>query len=140
MASLDEIRDTFELLDDWEARYRYVIELGRALPHLPEDAKRPENIVHGCQSQVWIRHRQEGTRLIFELDSDAQIVRGLIAIVLAALNGKTAKELLAFDIDALFDALELNRHLSPTRGNGLAAMVARIRRVAAEADATRLQH
>jgi cysteine desulfuration protein SufE len=140
MASLDEIRDTFELLDDWEARYRYVIELGRALPHLSDDAKRPENIVHGCQSQVWIRHHLDDERLVLELDSDAQIVRGLIAIVLAALNRKTPKELLAFDIDGLFDALELKRHLSPTRGNGLSAMVARIRRIASEVAGTPVVH
>ena len=140
MASLEEIRDTFELLDDWEARYRYVIELGRALPHLPDDAKVPTNIVHGCQSQVWVRHRMVDGRLVLELDSDAQIVRGLIAIVLAALNDKTPKDLLAFDIDALFDALELKRHLSPTRGNGLSAMVARIRRIASEANGTRVTH
>ena len=140
MASLEEIRDTFELLDDWEARYRYVIELGRALPHLPDDAKRPENLVHGCQSQVWIRHRIDDGRLVLELDSDAQIVRGLIAIVLAALNDKRPEELLAFDIDGLFDALDLKRHLSPSRGNGLLAMVARIRRIAAEERAARTAH
>jgi len=140
MASLDEIRDTFDLLDDWEARYRYVIELGRALPHLPEDAKTPENIVHGCQSRVWIRHRREGARLVFELDSDALIVRGLIAIVLAALDRKTPEELLAFDIDGLFEVLALKRHLSPMRGNGLSAMVARIRRIATDASPARVTH
>jgi cysteine desulfuration protein SufE len=135
MAGLDEIRETFALLDDWEARYRYVIELGRALPTLPDDAKTPANIVHGCQSQVWIRHHRDGARLVFELDSDALIVRGLIAIVLAALNGKTPAEVLAFDIDRLFADLELKRHLSPTRGNGLSAMVGRIRGIAAGTDA-----
>jgi cysteine desulfuration protein SufE len=129
-ATLEEIRETFGLLDDWEDRYRYLIELGRSLPVLPPDARVPENIVHGCQSQVWIRWRREGERLVFELDSDALIVRGLIAVVLAALNGKKPTELLAVDVEALFEELSLRRHLSQARGNGLAAMVERIRRTA----------
>jgi cysteine desulfuration protein SufE len=131
--ALSEIRETFALLDDWEDRYRYVIELGRSLPVLPSEARVPENIVHGCQSQVWIRHRFHDGRLVFELDSDALIVRGLIAIVLAALDDKTPEALLAVDIDALFEELALKRHLSPSRGNGLTAMVERIRRTASEA-------
>jgi cysteine desulfuration protein SufE len=129
-ATLDEIRETFALLDDWEDRYRYLIELGKALPVLPADARIPENIVYGCQSQVWIRHHREDGRLVFELDSDALIVRGLIAVVLAALDNRTPADLLAVDVEALFDELALERHLSPARGNGLAAMVERIRSTA----------
>jgi cysteine desulfuration protein SufE len=132
-APLPEIRETFALLDDWEDRYRYVIELGKSLPVMPDDGRVPENIVHGCQSQVWIRHHVRDGRLVFELDSDALIVRGLIAIVLAALDDKTPEELLAVDVDALFDELALKRHLSPSRGNGLSAMVERIRRTALQA-------
>jgi cysteine desulfuration protein SufE len=130
---LSEIRETFALLDDWEDRYRYVIELGKSLPVMPDDGRVPENIVHGCQSQVWIRHHVRDGRLVFALDSDALIVRGLIAIVLAALDDKTPEELLAVDVDALFDELALKRHLSPSRGNGLSAMVERIRRTALQA-------
>jgi len=131
-ASLEEICETFALLDDWEDRYRYLIELGRALPDMPLEAKIPENIVHGCQSLVWIRYRLEHGRLVLELDSDALIVRGLIVIVLAAFNGLTPAQIMRYDIDALFEQLALKRHLSPTRGNGLAAMVARIQKVASQ--------
>jgi len=89
------------------------------------------NIVRGCQSQVWIDHRLDEGRLYFTIDSDALIVRGLIAIVLAAFEGRTPSEILAYDIDGLFRDLDLLRHLSPTRGNGLAALVKRIRDIAA---------
>jgi len=130
---LTEIRETFAMLDDWEDRYRYLIEIGKALPVMPADARVPENIVHGCQSQVWIRHHRRNGRLVFELDSDALIVRGLIAIVLAALDDKTPEALLDVDVDALFEELSLKRHLSPSRGNGLSAMVERVRRTAREA-------
>ena len=129
-ASLAEIRETFDLLSDWEDRYRYIIELGKSLPALPDEHKVDANIVHGCQSQVWIVHRLDNGKLEFALDSDALIVRGLIAIVLAALDHRTPAEVLAVDMDALFDELALKRHLSPTRGNGLAAMVRRIQEVA----------
>jgi cysteine desulfuration protein SufE len=133
IASVEEVRETFALLDDWEDRYRYLIELGKTVPVMPAEGRTPENIVHGCQSQVWIRHRRDDGRLVFELDSDALIVRGLIAVVLAALDRRTPEELLTVDVDALFDELALKRHLSVSRGNGLAAMVERIRRVAREA-------
>ena len=89
------------------------------------------NIVRGCQSRVWIDHHLAGGRLYFTIDSDALIVRGLIAIVLAAFNGHSGARILAFDIDGLFEELDLLRHLSPTRGNGLAALVKRIRDIAA---------
>jgi cysteine desulfuration protein SufE len=128
--NLATIRDTFSLLDDWEDRYRYIIELGRDLPALPDADKTPANYVHGCQSQVWIVADARDARLKFRLDSDALIVRGLIAILLAAFDDKTPAEILAFDIDALFDELDLKRHLSPTRGNGLVALVRRIQEIA----------
>ncbi len=131
-ASIDEIRDSFAFFDDWEDRYRFIIDLGRELPPMPDALKVDANIVRGCQSQVWIDHRARVTgRLYFTLDSDAMIVRGLIAIVLAAFDGRAPAEILAFDIDGLFEDLDLLRHLSPTRGNGLAALVRRIRDIAA---------
>jgi cysteine desulfuration protein SufE len=128
--SLDSIRESFEFFDDWEDRYRFVIDLGRQLPPLPDALKIDANIVRGCQSQVWIDYSLRDGRLQFRLDSDALIVRGLIAIVLAAFNDRTPTEILAYDIDGLFTELDLLRHLSPTRGNGLTALVRRIKSIA----------
>jgi cysteine desulfuration protein SufE len=128
--SLDTIRDTFEFFDNWEDRYRFIIDLGKQLPALPDSLKVDANIVRGCQSQVWIDYSLHDGRLQFRLDSDALIVRGLIAIVLAALNDRSPTEILAYDIDALFAQLDLMRHLSPTRGNGLTALVQRIKTIA----------
>ena len=127
---VDEIVENFAFFDDWEDRYRFIIDLGKALPHLPDALKTDANIVHGCQSKVWIAHELVEGRLHFRIDSDALIVRGLIAIVLAAFNDRTPKEILAYDIDELFARLDLMRHLSPTRGNGLAALVRRMREIA----------
>ena len=131
--SAEDIAETLGFFDDWEERYRYIIDIGKQLPVMPDAERREELLVRGCQSQVWLKaHEREG-RLFFEVDSDAHIVRGLIAIVLSAYNGKSPAEILAFDIDAYFERLDLLRHLSPTRGNGLRAMVERIRDVAAAA-------
>lgn len=131
--TLDDVLEGFEFLDDWEDRYAFIIDLGKQLPEFPEDERREENYVHGCQSQVWlIHHHDEATgRLYLLIDSDAIIVRGLAAIILVALNGKTPRDLLATDIDELFEQLDLFRHISPTRGNGLRAMVGKIRDIAA---------
>ena len=131
-AALDDIRDTFAFLDDWEERYRFLIDLGKALPALPDADKTDERLVRGCQSLVWLvpTYDPDAHRLHLDIDSDAHIVRGLIAIVLAAYNDHAPEEVLAFDVEALFDELDLMAHLSPTRGNGLRAMVARIRREA----------
>jgi cysteine desulfuration protein SufE len=130
-ATLQTIRESLSLFDDWEDRYRFIIELGRDLSALPDADKTAENIVHGCQSQVWITSAEQDGHLHFKLDSDALIVRGLIAILLAAYNDRTPTQILRFDIDGLFADLDLLRHLSPTRGNGLAALVRRIRQIAA---------
>jgi len=135
-ATLASIRDSLLFFDDWEDRYRFIIDIGRDLPPMPAADKTETNIVHGCQSQVWITSSLRDGRLQFRLDSDALIVRGLIAIVLAAYNNKTAAEILAFDINALFNELDLLRHLSPTRGNGLTALVRRIRSIATARAAT----
>ena len=131
--TLEDVLDGFELLDDWEERYAFIIDLGKQLPAFPEDARVEENYVHGCQSQVWLIHHydQASGRLYLLIDSDAMIVRGLAAIILVALNGKTPRDLLATDIDELFEQLDLFRHISPTRGNGLRAMVGKIRDIAA---------
>lgn len=127
---LDEIVETFEFLDDWEDKYRLVIDLGKSVPEMPEPLRVEENLVRGCQSQVWLVARPEGGVLALQMDSDAHIVRGLIAIVLAALDGKSPEEIVHHDTEALFDRLQLIEHLSPTRGNGLVAMLQKIRATA----------
>jgi cysteine desulfuration protein SufE len=132
MASIDEIVENFELLEHWDDRYRYVIELGRTLPPLAESAHIEANKVRGCASQVWlITHVKPdgaaGPHLSFEGDSDAHIVRGLIAILFALYSGKRAKEILDSDALALFDRIGLRENLTPQRSNGLRAMVERIR-------------
>lgn len=135
---LDDIRDSFQFFDSWEDKYRFVIDLGRALPELAGEHRTEANLVRGCQSQVWLVTRFDpasGT-LHLELDSDAHIVRGLIAIVLAAYDGRTPAEILAFDIEGLFTELDLLPHLSLSRGNGLRAMVARVRDAARAAESS----
>ncbi|MDX1599031.1 SufE family protein [uncultured Marinobacter sp.] len=131
--TLEDVLDGFEFLDDWEERYAFIIDLGKQLPSFPDEARTEENYVHGCQSQVWLIHHydEESGKLFLLIDSDAMIVRGLAAIILVALNGKTPRDLLATDIDELFEKLDLFRHISPTRGNGLRAMVGKIRDTAA---------
>jgi len=123
----DDIAENLGFFDSWEDRYRYIIDLGRELPEMSEDLRSEERLVRGCQSQVWIDVREEEQRLQLTVDSDAFIVKGLLAVVLAAFNNKSPSDALAFDINAYFEELGLMRHLSPTRGNGLQAMVARIR-------------
>ncbi|WP_375177465.1 SufE family protein [Marinobacter mobilis] len=132
--TLDDVFDAFEFLDDWEERYAYIIDLGKQLPAFPDNERTEENYVHGCQSQVWLTHFQDesDSKLYLMIDSDAMIVRGLAAIILVALNGKTPRDLLTTDIDELFERLDLFRHISPTRGNGLRAMVGKIRDIAAQ--------
>ena len=129
--SAEDIVDTLGFFDSWEDRYKYIIDLGKELPPMPESFRTDENIVRGCQSQVWLVHQVRDNRLYFEADSDAFIVKGLLGVVLAAYNGKTADEIKAFDIEAYFTSLDLMQHLSSTRGNGLKAMVKRIQDTAA---------
>ncbi len=127
--TIASIASDFELLDDWEDRYRYVMELGRELPAL-SDAERTEvNKVRGCASQVWlVTEIDPGTRrMTFRGDSDAHIVKGLVAILLTVMNGRTAAEIATSDPLAVFDGLGLKEHLTPQRSNGLASMVARIK-------------
>lgn len=127
--ALAELRDEFELLGDWEERYRYVIELGKDLAPLSDEERTAPYKVRGCASQVWLvtEPRADGT-LAFRGDSDAHIVRGLIAIVLRLYSGRTPAQILAFDAKAAFEQLGLAGALSTQRSNGLASMVARIRR------------
>jgi cysteine desulfuration protein SufE len=134
--SSDDIIDTLAFFDSWEDRYRYIIDLGKELPAMDDSLRTDDRLVRGCQSQVWIDTAMEDGRLQIAVDSDAFIVKGLLAVVLAAYNNKTPEEALAFDIDGYFDQLELLNHLSPTRGNGLRAMVTRIKAIAGDAAAT----
>jgi len=137
MTTIDEIVENFTLLENWDDRYRYVIELGRSLPPLADSAHTDANKVQGCASQVWLvtRVKQDGAAgpvLTFEGDSDAHIVRGLVAILFALYSGKRAREILTTDAIALFDRIGLRENLTPQRSNGLRSMVERIR---AEANA-----
>jgi len=141
MTTLDEIIDNFSLLDEWDDRYRYVIELGRSLAPLSERDRTDANKVQGCASQVWLAttvraNGQGGPVLTFCGDSDAHIVRGLIAILFATFSGKHAREILSTDAIALFERLGLREHLTPQRSNGFRSMVERIRADARAAMAT----
>ena len=125
--------ETFELFDDWEERYRYLIDLGRKLPPMPEADKNEVTKVRGCVSQVWMTSSIEAgppPTLHFVADSDAHIVKGLVAILLALYSGRTAEEILATDIKDIFGQLGLEQHLSPNRRNGFFSMVERIHRTA----------
>ncbi|HTO61548.1 MAG TPA: SufE family protein [Bradyrhizobium sp.] len=130
-ASIDEIVDNFALLDEWDERYRYVIELGRGLVPFPEDKRTEANKVPGCVSQVWLAtrlHHENGRPVLSFLgDSDAHIVRGLVAILIAMLSGRSAAEILATDPIGLFEGLGLREHLTPQRSNGFRSMVRRMR-------------
>jgi cysteine desulfuration protein SufE len=130
--TIEEITENFTLLDDWDDRYRYVIELGRTLEPLPEALRTDANKVQGCASQVWLAttskpDREHGPVLSFEGDSDAHIVRGLIAILFALYSGRAARDILSSDAIALFDRLGLREHLTPQRSNGFRSMVDRIK-------------
>jgi cysteine desulfuration protein SufE len=132
MTTIAEIEDNFTLLDQWDDRYRYVIELGKTLPPLPDADHVEANKVQGCASQVWlITHKKPdgaaGPVLTFEGDSDAHIVRGLVAILFALYSGKPAREILDTDAIAVFDRLGLRENLTPQRSNGLRSMIERIR-------------
>lgn len=129
--SADDIIDTLGFFDSWEDRYKYIIDLGKELPPLAEEHRTEANLVRGCQSQVWLTSDVRDGRLFFAADSDAFIVKGLLGVVLAAYNGKAPADILAFDIESYFNALNLLQHLSSTRGNGLRAMVKRIQDTAA---------
>jgi cysteine desulfuration protein SufE len=141
MADIDEIIDNFSLLDEWDDRYRYLIELGRELPPLAAEAHNDANKVRGCASQVWLDtsvrpNGAGGPVLTFVGDSDAHIVRGLIAILFAMYSGRNAKDILATDAVVLFEKIGLREHLTPQRSNGFRSMVDRIHSDARAALAT----
>lgn len=127
--TIEELIEDFAFLDDWEDKYRYLIELGEKLPPMSECEKTPENKVEGCMSQVWISHTIQNGKHYFKMDSDAHIVRGLEAVLWILVNAKTTEEIQAIDINRIFNELGLSEHLSPTRRNGFVSMVNRIREV-----------
>lgn len=135
-ADFEELVEDFTFLEDWEERYGYLIELGKALPPFDEARKTPQSVVHGCASQVWIEERLndrgEENRIEFEGDSDALIVRGLIAVLRKLIHGQTAQEVSALNIPQELEKLDLSAHLSRQRSNGLSAMITRLQSFAAE--------
>jgi cysteine desulfuration protein SufE len=130
MMTIEDVIETFDFLDDWEDRYKHIIDLGRNLPEFSEIYQTEENRVHGCTSRVWLIHSQENGYLSFKGDSDAFIVKGLVAIILMIYSRKTAKEILATDVSVYLSQLGLEKHLSPMRTNGLYSMVERIKNIA----------
>jgi cysteine desulfuration protein SufE len=134
--AIDDIIEGFEFIDDWEERIRYLIELGRDLEPLPDEAHNAANKVQGCASQVWLETtvgEGENPVLTFRGDSDAHLVRGLVAVTIALYSGRRAREILATDAGETFDRIKLREHLTPQRSNGLRSMVERIKREAAAA-------
>lgn len=127
----DDIVETLDFFDSWEERYKYIIDLGKELPPMDEALHTEDRLVRGCQSQVWLAHEYRDSKLYFLADSDAFIVKGLLAVVLAAFNGKSPAAIAEVDIEGYFSRLDLLQHLSSTRGNGLKAMVKRIQDTAA---------
>jgi len=126
----EELIERFSFFDDWQERYRYIIDLGMKLPALDEAHKTEDNKVRGCMSQVWMIHEVEGTTLHFYADSDSHIVKGLISVLLSLYSGLSSADVLALDIEHVFESIGLNQHLSPNRRNGFYSMVERIRTVA----------
>lgn len=127
MESLEELVENFSLFDDWEERYRYLIDLGRSLPQMDDSQKTDENLVRGCTSRVWLVPDIKEGRFFFTADSDAHIVRGLVAILVAAYQGRTLEEIRDADIETAFKTIGLDQHLSANRRSGFFAMVERIK-------------
>ena len=127
LGSIEELVGNFALFHDWEERYRYLIDLGRTLPHMDDARKTDAHLVRGCTSRVWmIMHVKDGT-LNFEADSDAHIVRGLIVLLFVAYQGQKLDDILNIDIDKMFKDIGLDQHLSPNRRSGFYAMVERVK-------------
>lgn len=133
MQSIDDIIADFTFLDDWDERYKYLIDLGRHLDPYPDELRDDAHKVKGCASQVWLASSVEDGKLAFVGDSDAHIVKGLVALLIALYSGKTPAEILATNAEATLTPLDLSDHLTPQRSNGLASMVERIRATAATA-------
>jgi len=130
LPSYEEIIDDIAFFDDWEQRYQYIIDLGKSIPSIDENLKTDDRLVRGCQSSVWLLSTEQNGKLQFQVDSDAVIVNGLLALVMAVFNDKTSTQILAFDIDGYFKALDLERHITPARGNGLRSIVLKVRAIA----------
>lgn len=130
MQSFEDIQADFEFIDEWDERYKYLIDLGRNLAPYPEDKRDDVHKVRGCASQVWLNPREEDGALYFDGDSDAHIVKGLVALLIALYAGRPAKEIADLDPQAALAPFDLQDHLTPQRSNGLNAMVARIRTIA----------
>lgn len=130
---IDELKENFSLFDEWEERYRYLIDLGRELPPLDDACKTDAYKVEGCMSQVWLVPGSEDGRLTFRADSDSAIVKGLIAVLLVLYSGRTPAEILSTDVQGIFRDIGLETHISPNRRNGFFSMVDTIRRTAAAA-------
>lgn len=126
---INEVKETFEFMDEWEDRYRFIIDLGRKLPDFDESDQTEENRVQGCTSKVWLIYDLEGEKVYFKGDSDAHIVRGLVAIILMIFSGKTPQQITDTDASKILEELGLSQHLSPMRTNGLFAMVERIKAI-----------
>jgi len=129
MDKIEDFLDDFDFIEDWEDKYLFLMEKGREIPQLPEEMKVPANIVDGCQSRVWMTALPNGDRLTFAADSDSQIVKGLVAVVLMFYNDHTPNEIANMDITPVFQRMDLERHLSGNRSNGLKAMVQKIKSI-----------
>ena len=127
--NIEEVKETFEFMDEWEDRYRFIIDLGRKLPDFDEADQTEENRVHGCSSKVWLVYDRENDKILFKGDSDAHIVKGLVALILMIFSNKTPKEIVATDANGILNDLGLSQHLSPMRTNGLFSMVERIKSI-----------
>ena len=127
---LTDIKESFEFFDDWEDKYRFILEIGKDLPDMADDYRIEENLIRGCQSQVWLVYAIEDNKLRFQIDSDAHIVRGLLKILLVAINNLSPSEIIETDLETLFEELGLMAHLSMSRGNGLRAMISKINQIA----------
>ena len=128
--NIQDMIDDFQFLDDWEDRYMHVIDMGKSLPAFPDEQRIEANKVKGCASQVWLVTEREGERIVFKGDSDAHIVKGLVAIVLEIYSGRTADVIQSLDANDILAKLGLSEHLSAQRANGLASMIARIQTIA----------
>ncbi|MCH2136996.1 MAG: SufE family protein [Phycisphaerales bacterium] len=125
-AAVGELTDAFSVLDQWEDRYRYIMDLGEGLAPMDAHLRTDETLVRGCQSTVWVALTTDGDQVRLHADSDSALVKGLAAIVVRVLDGRTVADLLGFDLEGLFDTLQLHAHLSPTRSNGLHGMVRQV--------------
>ncbi|MEM6649079.1 MAG: SufE family protein [Pseudomonadota bacterium] len=130
--SFDDIADDFGFIEDWDEKYRYLIDLGRHLPPFPKDAQTEETKVRGCASQVWLTFEEKEGSLFIQGDSDASIVKGLIALLISLYNGQSAEQIIKINAEEKLKAIDLNDHITPQRSNGVASMITRIRQVAEE--------